>query len=193
MALYQVTTPRLFRINDPDELVGFNLNTLNASFTFPDNPFTLTYDLPIVYSSNLLLGGYIIRKTNNNPGPITDSFESASNIIQTMRKKCIGLTNFSSFPNGTSFKTTIFNNSTSDLSYVSDVGNGILVGGEKPQIAAGKTGILEIVVTGQSQLSTASSPQSDQVWICISACAGADCTDNPIAGPIEILRKKKKI
>ena len=57
MSGYQVITPRTFEIKDPQDLIQFNLNTLNSTFSFPDQPTRfININDPVVYSASQLLG-----------------------------------------------------------------------------------------------------------------------------------------
>ncbi len=164
MSGYNVTTPRLFNVKDPQTLVQFNLATLNSTFSFPDKQSTHSSGDTI--TADELLGGYVVV-TGGDP----DWFDDASNIISAIRHKMQGITNRDMFANGFSFKCIINNSSQNDLGFFSR--NGTLVGGSTNQIVSGATGILEIVVNGQTALSTESAPQTDSVWVCISRCATA--------------------
>lgn len=105
MSGYNVTTPRLFRVNDPSDLIQFNLATLNSTFTQPDKQIIVTNDDDL--TADALLGGYILHNTNYCCYEI--SFDSATNIISALYAKSIGITNNDNIQNGFTFSTILFN------------------------------------------------------------------------------------
>jgi len=116
MAGYNVQTPPLFTVRDPQQLVQFNLNRLNASFTFPEK--TTVYAITGTtgaYSAEDLIGSYIIRR---GEGDYDDYLDSAANIIDALRRKLLSIANYDrELLVGTSFSCTYFNDS-SDYIYI---------------------------------------------------------------------------
>ncbi len=157
MSGYNVTTPRLFGINDPQTLIQFNLNTLNATFEFPDKQTTV---LPngqgdLYITSDALLGGYIVFTGAVNSNVYIDSAELIINAIKT---KMQGLTNHDQVPLGFSFKCKFHNSSNNSLNIYSNATT--LIGGSTSQVAQDAAGYFEVCVVDQ-----------DRVFVCVSRCA----------------------
>ena len=106
MSGYNVQTPSLFAVRDPQQLVQANLSTLNATLSHPDKQSIYDFEGAVTFSAEDLLNGYIIR----SGGCCSfDNFDSASNIIDSLRRKLLRLTNQDNMVNGTKFDCTIYN------------------------------------------------------------------------------------
>jgi hypothetical protein len=158
MGFYQTQNLVRFNINNRLNLIQSNLQLLNSTISPPLSNVIYESNNSVTYSATDLLNGYIIRKTNNN-STIIDSFDSASNIINLLQKRITSYTNSTNVPLGTSFICKIYNNSNSDLSFYTNFNQGIIIGGNAPQIASQNTATVRIIVQNQNQ-----------VFICISAC-----------------------
>ena len=104
---YNVTTPSLFTVRDPQELVQHNLARLNATFTSPER--TSIYDTEGYvdpYNADDLIGGYIIRR---GVGDWDDYLDSASNIMDALRRKLWSISNSQSVPVGLTFSCVYLN------------------------------------------------------------------------------------
>ncbi len=158
MSGYNVTTPRLFRVNDPADLVQFNLNTLNATFTQPDKQSNRTLD-GSPYTADELLGGYIYQ---NNPCCYDNTFDSASNIISTLYVKSFGITNNDNIQNGFTFSCILFN-AGGDFLLSQTGAEGVFC--NETIVLEDSAVKLQVVVVDQSRLGET---HSDQVAIIIS-------------------------
>ncbi len=172
MSGYNVTTSRLFSVNNLQNLIEMNLATLNASFRYPDKTTVTNED---ILNSNDLLGGYIVIRSEMSSGTLNKNFESATDMINAMKNKMIGITNYNSFPNGSSFRCILNNDSTNYISLYSNPSQGVFVGGQVPQICPGDIVILEIIVTNQ---------EPNTIFVCVH-CPCDTCTD-VIAGDVTI-------
>jgi hypothetical protein len=117
MAGYNVQTPPLFTVRDPQQLVDFNLNRLNASFTFPEKTteYASTGSGVSPYSAEDLIGSYIIRRGQGN---YDDYLDSAANIVDALRRKLLSIANYDrELLVGTSFSCILYNDS-SDYVYI---------------------------------------------------------------------------
>jgi hypothetical protein len=173
MTGYQVTNPNVFGVTDPVYTVVSNISTLNATFSFPDITTTISTNASATYTALQLLGNFVIRKTSNST-PYTDYLDSATNIINAMKQKLSGISGVSAFVDGTSFRCTILNQSNSVITLQS-TGNNTFINGAngsiviRPQTVA----TLQLIVGGQTALSTSQNPQVDSVYV---SFAGVCCT-----------------
>lgn len=111
MAGYNVQTPPLFTVKDPQQLVQFDLNRLNATIVRPEK--TTTYDVQGYvdpYYADDLIGGYIIRR---GQGDWDDYFDEATNIIDAMKRKQLAISNDPTVRVGDSF-TLVYTNFSND-------------------------------------------------------------------------------
>jgi len=185
MAGYNVTTPPLFTVRDPLQLLQFNLNTLNATMAFPDKEdhveeAAITQEqqdagyvsgTAYLITAENLLHGFVVCT-----GPSTVSrveIDTASNIIDALRRKMWRLTNLDQFANGAHFRCVLQNSTTGSLDvYSNNVSGEVQVGGSQSQIAIQATAFLDIVVLDQARLNTTTiTHHTDRVFVCISRCA----------------------
>ncbi len=178
MSGYNVTTPRLFNVKDPVQLLQFNLNTLNSTFSFPDdeNQVQPTGNGYWQITAGSLLDGYIICTGAGNGDVFVDD---ATTILTQVQNKMQGLTNFNHFSNGFSFQCILHNSSTGSLSIYSN--GSVKIGGSQPQIASDATAILEIIVLDQARLNDVEGVtyHQDKIFICVSRCATAIAPTSP--------------
>jgi hypothetical protein len=177
---YQTSTPRIFTVQDPVLQMQANLALLRNNIDIPER--TVTYDSadPVVYLAKDLMDGYIIR-TGHGTNNVTDSFDSATNIIAALKGRIQSIAGAghaisSELKNGTSVKCKLYNITGSpnngDLRFYSDIPSyqGVRIGGNTNQIVGEATAILEIVVQDQASLGAG---HEDTVFVCISRCAAA--------------------
>ena len=134
MSGYNVTTPRLFEVKDPMQLVQFQLSLLNSTFQIPDQPSTIDGG-SVTLPAEAMIGGYIKRTSVINGGQ--DTTDSASNIIAAITTKVRGISNLATVPNGTSF----------DFKILSDADKDYLYGGAGVTVADGYCSYWENAVT----------------------------------------------
>ena len=144
---YGVTNPSIFSVREPATNVSHNLSTLQATIRTPDRSFLIDDNNGIVLTSDMLLGGCILRKHTTDW--ISDTTASASEIIDAFRRKYIAIGNRASFQNGTSFVCTFINDSDHWLVIVG--GSGVNTGGENA-VSPNETMNLLITITGQAAL-----------------------------------------
>ena len=178
MSFYQTGNLANFNVQDPALGVQANLALLRATIDIPEREVTYDSADPVVYLAKDLLDGYIVR-TGHGTNNITDSFDSATNIITALKNRIKSIAgaghNISStLKNGTSFKCKLYNvTGTMDsgsLSFYSDIPSyqGTRVGGYASQITGEATAVLEIIVQDQASLGQG---HTDLVFVCISRCA----------------------
>ena len=92
-----------------------NVSLLNSTFVFPQVQAPFVSDSGVTYSADSLLIGYITRNTASliNIGTITDTFESATSIINAIKYKLSALSAVTTIVNGTRFDCTLNNTSNS--------------------------------------------------------------------------------
>jgi hypothetical protein len=163
MAGYNVQTPPLFTVRDPQQLVQFNLNTLNAGYTFRDKETVIDSQGTggVTYTADAILGGYIIRRGS---GLVTDDLDTASNILDEIYRKLLSIGNNDNLPNGSTVTCTLY----IDQGPTAIVGNdGIEVCGGflvDPYCAVEMT----LIIVDQARLNTATdNSHSDQIRVCI--------------------------
>ena len=181
---YQTSTPRNFVVQDPVLQMQANLALLRNTIDIPER--TVTYDSadPVVYLAKDLLDGYIVR-SGHGVNNITDSFDSAANIIAALKGRIQSIAGAghaisSELKNATSFKCKLYNvTGTLDsgrISFYSDIPSyqGVRVGGYASQITGEATAVLEIIVQDQASLGQG---HADHVFVCISRCATGIAVD----------------
>jgi len=147
MAGYNVQTPPLFTVRDPQVLVGFNLATLNATISTPSGNTVVNSANNATLLADALLGGLIVR--TGAGGNRDDTTDSAANIIDAIKLELLGLANKVNLPNGTSVECTYTNNTD----YLMQI-----VGGDNVDVCypnyveSGCTVKLNIVVVDQESL-----------------------------------------
>jgi hypothetical protein len=158
MAGYNVQTPPLFTVRDPEQLVDFNLATLNATFQHPEKNSAYTTNGSVTYTAVDLLNGYIQRNTSTGT---TDYAASATDLIDEIRRRLLAITNKDVMANGTSVVCGYTNLS----SYYIEIQGLTGVNVSFPNsIAPGSSAKLHIVVVDQASLGNG---HSDEVRIAI--------------------------
>jgi len=159
MAGYNVQTPALFAVRDPEQLVDFNLATLNATFQHAEKNSEYTANNGVQYSAVDMLDGYIVR--SGITSDTTDGTASAEDIIDEMRRRLLSISNKDVMANGTSVMCGYTNLS----SYYIEIQGATGVNVSFPNyIAPGSSAKLHIVVVDQASLGNG---HSDQVRIAI--------------------------
>jgi hypothetical protein len=183
MTGYQVTNPNVFGVSNSEYVIVSNLSALNATFNFPDITSVINTDANVTYTAQQLLGNFIIRKTSNSSA-YTDQLDTATNIISAMKLKLSGISAVSSFVNGTSFNCKLLNQSNSVITL--QAANNVYINGAngsvdiRPQTVAN----LQLIVGGQTALSTPSNPQTDSIYV---SFAGVCCScENVQVAPLSI-------
>ena len=165
MAGYNVQTPALFAVKDPQQLVDFNLKTLNARFTFRDLETVIDSQGATTYSADAIVGGYIVRR---NAGFLTDNLADASDILDALYRKLWAIGNNDILPNGSTFTCTLY---IQDGPIFIDNGNNTIVieGNVVDQNAAA---MMTFMIIDQARLNTPTdNTHSDLIHVCI--CGGA--------------------
>jgi hypothetical protein len=163
MAGYNVQTPALFAVKDPQQLVDFNLNTLNARFTFRDLETVIGSQGtgPQTYSADAILGGYIIRR---NAGFLTDDLADATDILDALYRKLWAIGNNDILPNGSTFTCTLY---MEDGPIFIDGANGTVVV-EGNIVDQDTAAIMTFMIVDQARLGQG---HSDLINVCI--CGGS--------------------
>ena len=165
MAGYNVQTPPLFTVRDPQQLVQFNLNTLNAGYTFRDKEtvFDSQGTGGVTYTADAILGGYIIR---SGSGLVTDELDTASNILDAIYRKLLSIGNNDNLPNGSTVTCTLYvDQGTGPTAIVGNTGTDVCGGFViDPYCAVEMT----LIIVDQARLNTATdNSHSDQIRVCI--------------------------
>ena len=176
---YDVKNLGNFSVNNPASLVNSKLQLLQSTISVPALPSVYDSSSGVTYDAKDLLNGYIVRQ--GITGDVTDTFDTATNIINLLRARYTAITNLSyaptgaaTLPAGISFECKLYNEvpvqevNDWDLSFYSSLDLSVRIGGATNQIGGGATALLEIVVQDQAALGAG---HIDQVFICISRCA----------------------
>jgi hypothetical protein len=167
MSGYQTTSPSIFDVSSIEEQLQQKVTLLQNSISVPAGGRSgAIYDNAngVTYTAEDVLGGYIVRLNNNN---VTDEFPTATELIQALKQKCLGVATFNkSLPNGSSFICKIFNKGGGNLNYYTF--NNVYIGGNTPQIRPNATCIAEIIIQDQASLGEG---HVDRVFVCMSRCA----------------------
>lgn len=154
MSFYNVyDNPNPFVVKDPALLISTGITMLNSSIVIP-NTNTVVSDVgSTTITADALLSGLVIR---TNVGPVTDLTDSATNIINALRRKIheIKSNDVVTMPNGTSFTFKLFNNTNQDP-YEVFGGAGVTFGNSDGKIVQGNATVFTIIVTGQTALGDA--------------------------------------
>lgn len=162
MAGYNVQTPALFAVRDPEQLVNFNLATLNATFQHAEKNSEYTANNGVQYSAVDMLDGYIVR--SGITSDTTDGTASAEDIIDEMRRRLLSISNKSTFANGTSVVCGFTNTSNYWIQIQGATGVSVAY----PNfIASGTSAKLHMIVVDQASLGDG---HTDEVRIAV--CGG---------------------
>ena len=159
MSGYNVTTPRMFGVKDPIQVIQFDVAELQATIIVPDKE---THADNNIITADQLLGGYVIIDGQYN----NINLDIASNIISTLRVKLQGIANDRVFPNGTSFKCVLYA-PNQNVTINNSVDGSTLLAAHERYIASNRIVTLTLVVVDQASLGNG---HSDEVRVC--ACGG---------------------
>ena len=163
MAEYQITAPlTLFKVRDPQQLVDFNLATLNATINFPDKTTYINDSNTVLYTAEQLLGGCIVR--SGRTGSFNDTVDTGANIIDAMRRKLLASANKDNLRVGDSVTCALI---IQGECYVQIVGNDNSDVCYPNYLYGGSNGNLFITITDLASLGEG---HSDYVTICV--CGG---------------------
>jgi len=150
MSFYNIVeNPAKFSVNNPLVVLTQETKLANSSIVIPSSS---TIDgLSTIITDYLMLNNYIIR----NPGDNDDRTDTATNILKALKNKLISInpTFNGSFPNGTRFSFSIFNNT--GVRYTLNEGTGVTYGNSNGSIENGNATIFTMIVTGQTLLGDA--------------------------------------
>ena len=175
-----VENPSNFTVYDPMRIIDNDISVLQSSFLSPDAQVYINSTTAVVYSASDLLAGYIVRmNTGSGEGAITETLDTASNIIAAMKTKLQIERTSGPFENGTTFRC-VFNNNT-NFTITLGASTGVSMN-DCFTIDAGVVCILNLVVTGQST----NDGETDAVYCVIAgACsAGGGGCIAPSAGTV---------
>ena len=184
MAGYNVTTPPLFKVRDPQELVDFNLNTLNSQFVFRDGTTVVSDSGSVTYTADAILKGYIVRQGS---GEVYDQLDTASNILDAMYRKLLAIGNNDILPNGSTVNFTLY----IDQGPIGLEGNTGVTINWGNYIDGGCVAKVTLMVIDQARLNTPTDQShSDRIAACL--CGGYGYIAPGLAG-ISINKKQPNV
>ena len=162
-----VENPSYFTVYDPMRIIDNDISVLQSSFLSPDAQVYINSTSAVTYSASDLLAGYIVRmNTGSGEGSITETLDSATNIIGAMRTKLAIERTSGPFENGTTFRCVFNNNTNFTITLAASTGVSM---NDCFTIDAGVVCILNLVVTGQAT----NDGETDAVYCVIAgACSG---------------------
>jgi len=137
---YNVQTPAYFKVKDPQQLVQFNLNTLNATVVYPDRHYETASG---VISAQALLGNWVMI-VDEVQGVVTT--DSAANIVSALKLKLQRVANDQVFQDGTRFSCALHNSVGAQVEVQG--GQNVTIG-DAFTMGTGACGIFDIIVTEQ--------------------------------------------
>lgn len=151
MSFYNIVeNPGKFSVINPLTSLIQEINVINQGIVMPSSS-TISGTSSIIKGSTLL-NGYIIR----NPGANNDTTDTATNILIDLTNKLLSINpSFNgSFPNGTRFSFSIFNNTGVD--YTLNPGTGVTFGRSNGFMEAGSASVFTMIITSQTSLGDSS-------------------------------------
>lgn len=148
MSWTRVSSPANVSVKNPSQQTAHSLSLLNSRISFPDKQSSYVSPSPIIYAPEDCINHYITRDTLNTPN-ITDTLDTASNLIAAIHQRLWSIANKHSFVAGTSFSCCIHNIGSQSISI--EDSEGVHICGQTT-IGPGAIAIVKCIVLDQASL-----------------------------------------